>query len=107
MTNTAASAVSACPLLSAHLHLAQVAVDQDSLFIVACALSNHPNDKAEAEPSAGGPAASTRPARRSGWLTSCVRKSGRQFVACVNALLNQSSASLRPCWAFASSRYAA
>lgn len=29
---------------------AQVAVDQDSLFIVACALSNHPNDKAEAEP---------------------------------------------------------
>ena len=28
----------------------QVAVDQDSLFIVACALSNHPNDKAEAEP---------------------------------------------------------
>jgi transposase len=27
----------------------QVAVDQDSLFIVACALSNHPNDKAEAE----------------------------------------------------------
>ena len=29
---------------------AQVAVDQDSLFIVACSLSNHPNDKAEAEP---------------------------------------------------------
>ena len=29
---------------------AQVAVDQDSLFIVACALSNHPNDKAEVEP---------------------------------------------------------
>ena len=29
---------------------AQVAVDQDSLFIIACALSNHPNDKAEAEP---------------------------------------------------------
>lgn len=28
----------------------QVAVDQDSLFIVACALSNHPNDKAEVEP---------------------------------------------------------
>jgi len=28
----------------------QVAVDQNSLFIVACALSNHPNDKAEAEP---------------------------------------------------------
>jgi transposase len=29
---------------------AQVAVDQDSFFIVACALSNHPNDKAEVEP---------------------------------------------------------
>ena len=28
----------------------QVAVDQDSLLIVACSLSNHPNDKAEAEP---------------------------------------------------------
>lgn len=28
---------------------AQVAVDQDSLLIVACSLSNHPNDKAEAE----------------------------------------------------------
>jgi transposase len=29
---------------------AQVAVDQDNLFIVACSLSNHPNDKAEAAP---------------------------------------------------------
>jgi transposase len=29
---------------------AQVAVDQDTLLIVACSLSNHPNDKAEAEP---------------------------------------------------------
>jgi len=29
---------------------AQVAVDQDSLLIVACSLSNPPNDKAEAEP---------------------------------------------------------
>ncbi len=29
---------------------AQVAVDHDSLLIVACSLSNHPNDKAEAEP---------------------------------------------------------
>ncbi len=29
---------------------AQVAVDQDHLFIVACSLSNHANDKAEAEP---------------------------------------------------------
>jgi hypothetical protein len=29
---------------------AQVAVDQDSLLILACSLSNHPNDKAEAEP---------------------------------------------------------
>jgi len=29
---------------------AQVAVDQDSLLIVACSLSNHPNDKAEVEP---------------------------------------------------------
>ena len=29
---------------------AQVAVDQDSYFIVACSLSDHPNDKAEAEP---------------------------------------------------------
>ena len=29
---------------------AQVAVDQASFFIVACSLSNHPNDKAEAEP---------------------------------------------------------
>jgi len=29
---------------------AQVAVDQDSFLIVACSLSNHPNDKAEAEP---------------------------------------------------------
>jgi transposase len=29
---------------------AQVAVDQASLLIVACSLSNHPNDKAEAEP---------------------------------------------------------
>jgi transposase len=29
---------------------AQVAVDQDSFFIVACALSNHPNDKAEVAP---------------------------------------------------------
>jgi transposase len=29
---------------------AQVAVDQDSLLIVASSLSNHPNDKAEAEP---------------------------------------------------------
>ena len=29
---------------------AQVAVDQESLLIVANALSNHPNDKAEAEP---------------------------------------------------------
>jgi transposase len=28
---------------------AQVAVDQDTLLIVACSLSNHPNDKAEAE----------------------------------------------------------
>ncbi len=28
----------------------QVAVDQESLLIVACSLSNHPNDKAEAEP---------------------------------------------------------
>ncbi len=29
---------------------AQVAVDQDSFLIVACSLSNHPNDKAEVEP---------------------------------------------------------
>jgi hypothetical protein len=29
---------------------AQVAVDQDSLLIIACSLSNHPNDKVEAEP---------------------------------------------------------
>jgi hypothetical protein len=29
---------------------AQVAVDQDSFMIVACSLSNHPNDKAEVEP---------------------------------------------------------
>ena len=29
---------------------AQVAVDQDNFFIVACSLSNQPNDKAEAEP---------------------------------------------------------
>ena len=29
---------------------AQVAVDQDNLLIVACSLSNHPNDKVEAEP---------------------------------------------------------
>jgi hypothetical protein len=29
---------------------AQVAVDQESLWIVACSVSNHPNDKAEAEP---------------------------------------------------------
>jgi len=29
---------------------AQAAVDQVSLFIVACSLSNHPNDKAEVEP---------------------------------------------------------
>ena len=29
---------------------AQVAVDQATLLIVACSLSNHPNDKAEAEP---------------------------------------------------------
>lgn len=29
---------------------AQVAVDQENLLIVACSLSNHPNDKAEAEP---------------------------------------------------------
>jgi transposase len=29
---------------------AQVAVDQDSLLIVACSLSNHPNDKAEVAP---------------------------------------------------------
>ena len=29
---------------------AQVAVDQDNFFIVACSLSNHPNDKAEAAP---------------------------------------------------------
>ena len=29
---------------------AQVAVDQESFLIVACSLSNHPNDKAEAEP---------------------------------------------------------
>jgi len=28
----------------------QIAVDQASLLIVACSLSNHPNDKAEAEP---------------------------------------------------------
>jgi transposase len=28
----------------------QVGVDQNSLFIVACALSNHPNDKAETKP---------------------------------------------------------
>jgi hypothetical protein len=28
----------------------QVAVDQDNFLIVACSLSNHPNDKAEAEP---------------------------------------------------------
>lgn len=32
---------------------AQVAVDQESLLIVASALSNHPNDKAEAEPTLG------------------------------------------------------
>src|SRR5512135_685966 len=31
-------------------HNAQMAVDQASLLIVACSLSNHPNDKAEAEP---------------------------------------------------------
>jgi hypothetical protein len=29
---------------------AQVAVDQDSFLIVACSLSNHPNDQAEVEP---------------------------------------------------------
>ena len=29
---------------------AQVAVDQDNFFIVACSLSNHPNDKAEVAP---------------------------------------------------------
>jgi transposase len=33
---------------------AQVAVDQDSLLIVACSLSNHPNDTAEAEPTLAG-----------------------------------------------------
>ena len=32
----------------------QAAVEQDSLLIVACALSNHPNDKAEAEPTLAG-----------------------------------------------------
>jgi transposase len=42
---------------------AQVAVDQDSLLIVACSLSNHPNDKAEAEPTlAALPAALGTPA---------------------------------------------
>jgi transposase len=42
---------------------AQVAVDQASLFIVACSLSNHPNDKAEAEPTlAALPAALGTPA---------------------------------------------
>jgi transposase len=42
---------------------AQVAVDQDSFFIVACSLSNHPNDKAEAEPTlAALPAALGAPA---------------------------------------------
>ena len=34
----------------AQAYNAQVAVDQDSFFIVACALSNHPNDQAEVEP---------------------------------------------------------
>lgn len=29
---------------------AQVAVDQDSFFIVTCSLSNHPNDKTEVAP---------------------------------------------------------
>lgn len=33
---------------------AQVAVDQDTLLIVACSLSNHPNDKAEAEATLAG-----------------------------------------------------
>jgi transposase len=32
----------------------QAAVEQDSLLIVACAVSNHPNDKAEAEPTLAG-----------------------------------------------------
>jgi transposase len=42
---------------------AQVAVDQDSLLIVAWSLSNHPNDKAEAEPTlAALPAALGTPA---------------------------------------------
>jgi len=42
---------------------AQVAVDQANFFIVACALSNHPNDKAEAEPTlAALPAALGTPA---------------------------------------------
>ena len=41
----------------------QVAVDQESLLIVACSLSNHPNDKAEAEPTlAALPAALGSPA---------------------------------------------
>ena len=41
----------------------QVAVDQASLLIVACSLSNHPNDKAEAEPTlAALPAALGTPA---------------------------------------------
>jgi transposase len=41
----------------------QVAVDQASLVIVACSLSNHPNDKAEAEPTlAALPAALGTPA---------------------------------------------
>ena len=42
---------------------AQVAVAQDSLLIVACSLSNHPNDKAEAAPTlAALPAALGTPA---------------------------------------------
>ena len=49
---------------------AQVAVDQDSFLIVACSLSNHPNDKAEAEPTLAAlpPATWAQPTRRR-WTT--------------------------------------
>ena len=69
---------------------AQIAVDQESLLIVGCALSNHPNDSQEAEPTLsaipaalGAPEAAALDAGYFGpaTLAACARRGIEPYIA--------------------------
>lgn len=86
-----------CPVLKCHVvgkisqdYNAQVAVDKGSLLIIGCALSNHPNDSQEAEPtlsaipkSVGAPEAAALDAGYFGpaTLAACAKRGIEPYVA--------------------------